>query len=483
MPADRAARIGLLTLVAMTYFASTATTALPLPPDDGGQTWDLSADWSDTANPNGPWSYNAGSAPIATHLSDWSAGLPAWVLAPAPSYGHIPLWASANCSFIEASGFDLSCGTVICHSNDPANGTDVDLANITWTSPVTGAATVDFATWAAGDGDGRSNAWRLYHGATLLAEGVVGDGDAYDSAHPATYGGTLNLTEGDVLRIEVERTYWVGSFEAFRLRICTGTADADGDGVADRDDNALTTYNPDQADADGDGVGDASECHCGAHEPPVAVDDFYGMVQGGTLSVAAPGVLANDSDPDDDPMTVELVAGPAHASSFQLQADGSFTYTPPAYFDGEDSFTYRVSDGESASEVATVHVTVSQPGSQGFVTGGGKLSEDGRKCTFGFVAKVEGSGVQGQLEFQDHDAALKVKSASMQFVYASGATDGYFGGTCTVNGLSGYSFFVEVHDLGRPGSDDDLSIWVLDGDDEVVYEAGGELAGGNIVIH
>ncbi|NEU06753.1 hypothetical protein GZH53_00350, partial [Flavihumibacter sp. R14] len=39
-------------------------------------------------------------------------------------------------------------------------------------------------------------------------------------------------------------------------------------------------------------------------------------------------------------------------------ADGSFTYTPNANFNGTDSFTYKVSDGTLESNIATVTLTV-----------------------------------------------------------------------------------------------------------------------------
>jgi len=67
-------------------------------------------------------------------------------------------------------------------------------------------------------------------------------------------------------------------------------------------------------------------------------------------------VLANDADPDGDPLTVTSVSQPASGT---VVNNGDFvTYTPAAGFQGEDSFTYSVSDGtETAS--ATVTVTVS----------------------------------------------------------------------------------------------------------------------------
>ncbi|HRZ56038.1 MAG TPA: post-COAP-1 domain-containing protein [Candidatus Paceibacterota bacterium] len=219
------------------------------------------------------------------------------------------------------------------------------------------------------------------------------------------------------------------------------------------------------------------------NQTPTATDDFYGMSQASSLSVPIPGVLANDSDPDEDTLTVELVTGPANAISFQLNPDGSFSYTAPPYFCGEDTFTYTACDGTAYSELASVHITVSLPESWGFITGGGKFLQDDRKCTFGFVAKVENGGALGQLEFQDHGASIDVKSMTMQEVYAANQTEGYFSGSCRINGLDGYTFFVLVNDRGQPGSNDDFAIWVFDSFDSVFYTADAVLAGGNIVIH
>ena len=69
--------------------------------------------------------------------------------------------------------------------------------------------------------------------------------------------------------------------------------------------------------------------------------------------VVAAGVLANDTDVDGDALTAVLVSGPAHGS-LTLNADGSFTYTPSANYNGPDSFTYKANDGQADSNVATV---------------------------------------------------------------------------------------------------------------------------------
>jgi CSLREA domain-containing protein len=98
-----------------------------------------------------------------------------------------------------------------------------------------------------------------------------------------------------------------------------------------------------------------------ASQPPVAGDDLYAANAGETLSVAAPGVLENDFDPEGGALSASLVSGAANGA-LTLNADGSFTYTPAAGFSGSDSFTYSASDGGGGSDTATVRISVSQPG-------------------------------------------------------------------------------------------------------------------------
>lgn len=63
------------------------------------------------------------------------------------------------------------------------------------------------------------------------------------------------------------------------------------------------------------------------NRPPVAQDDQYAVRRGQTLTVPAPGVLQNDSDPDNNPLTAQSVTTPTKGTA-TLAADGSFTYTP-----------------------------------------------------------------------------------------------------------------------------------------------------------
>jgi hypothetical protein len=92
---------------------------------------------------------------------------------------------------------------------------------------------------------------------------------------------------------------------------------------------------------------------------PSALDDAYSTYQNNVLTIAAPGVLSNDTDADGDPLYAHLVSGPVHGT-LTLNVDGSFDYLPAANYAGEDSFNYQAVDGEQVSNIATVRITVSQ---------------------------------------------------------------------------------------------------------------------------
>jgi hypothetical protein len=89
----------------------------------------------------------------------------------------------------------------------------------------------------------------------------------------------------------------------------------------------------------------------------LARDDDYEAMMDEALTVAAPGVLGNDTGSYAAPLSAVLVAGPGHGS-LDLRADGSFTYTPADGFSGTDTFTYRARLEASESDSATVMIMV-----------------------------------------------------------------------------------------------------------------------------
>jgi uncharacterized repeat protein (TIGR01451 family) len=86
---------------------------------------------------------------------------------------------------------------------------------------------------------------------------------------------------------------------------------------------------------------------------PVAVNDAFTVTQESAGNLLA--VLANDSDPDSDPLTLTQVSAPAHGAA--TRAGNTVLYTPTAGYVGADAFTYTVSDGKTTAQ-ATVHLTV-----------------------------------------------------------------------------------------------------------------------------
>jgi hypothetical protein len=91
---------------------------------------------------------------------------------------------------------------------------------------------------------------------------------------------------------------------------------------------------------------------------PVAADDHYAVAAGTSLSVDAPGFLANDADPDGDMLSGQTLVDDVDHGVLSAVTSGAFTYTPDPGFTGSDSFTYSVSDAAGGTDSATVFITV-----------------------------------------------------------------------------------------------------------------------------
>jgi VCBS repeat-containing protein len=93
------------------------------------------------------------------------------------------------------------------------------------------------------------------------------------------------------------------------------------------------------------------------NDAPVAVGESLTTNEDVPLTVVGAGVLTNDTDAENNPLTAVLVSGTSHGT-LTLNANGSFVYTPAANFNETDSFTYKANDGTADSNVATVTITV-----------------------------------------------------------------------------------------------------------------------------
>ena len=95
----------------------------------------------------------------------------------------------------------------------------------------------------------------------------------------------------------------------------------------------------------------------GANRPPVAVNDSYKTKKNILLTVAAPGVLTNDTDPDANPLTAILVTN-VTSGTLVFNPNGSFTYMPATNVTGKFTFTYKANDGTADSNVVTVTIEI-----------------------------------------------------------------------------------------------------------------------------
>src|SRR5439155_7281282 len=86
---------------------------------------------------------------------------------------------------------------------------------------------------------------------------------------------------------------------------------------------------------------------------PAGNTDTYTVGEDSLLTVAAPGVLSNDTDADNDSLTARLLSAPSNGV-VAFQADGSFTYQPNTNFSGVDSFAYVANDGLADSTATLV---------------------------------------------------------------------------------------------------------------------------------
>ncbi|MGH8922642.1 MAG: tandem-95 repeat protein, partial [Actinomycetes bacterium] len=144
------------------------------------------------------------------------------------------------------------------------------------------------------------------------------------------------------------------------------------------------------------------------------------------------GSLPAATDVDGDALTYSLASAPANGV-VTVNADGTFTYTPNADFNGADSFTFTVSDGNGGTDTASVLITVNpvnDPPTQ-VVPGSQTTAEDTNRVITGTsVADVDGGALTTTL-------TLPAGAGSIAVVTGGGATiTGNGTGTVTIAGTA-----------------------------------------------
>ena len=105
-----------------------------------------------------------------------------------------------------------------------------------------------------------------------------------------------------------------------------------------------------------------SPASSGSNQAPVAANDSgFSVSQNSTITIAASALLANDTDPNGDNLTITGVSnGVNGTASFNAQTN-AVTFTPNSGYTGPASFTYAISDGRGGSASASASLTVNAP--------------------------------------------------------------------------------------------------------------------------
>src|SRR5205823_4518706 len=132
----------------------------------------------------------------------------------------------------------------------------------------------------------------------------------------------------------------------------TLTTDVNGNGTADAGDTltyTVTVSNTGNMDATGVALTDTIDPNTtlvagSLNSSPVAAPDTYNVI--GNVSISpnpAQGVLANDSDPDGNTLTITSVNTAGTQGQVTVNTtNGSFTFNPNPGFEGATTFTYTI---------------------------------------------------------------------------------------------------------------------------------------------
>jgi VCBS repeat-containing protein len=210
------------------------------------------------------------------------------------------------------------------------------------------------------------------------------------------------------------------------------------------------------------------------NDAPTAAADAYSTAEDTALTVNAPGVLANDGDPDGDQLSAVLGSGPSHGT-LTLNPDGSFTYRPAANYNGSDSFTYRASDGTLASNLAMVILTVSATNDAPTVTvaARGSCGTDDHSGTINLtVADVDSPPAGLTLSAASSNSVL-VPSGNIIFAIAAGNVGARTMTVSTVDGRSGTAILTVTVSDGQASGAVQVTVMVGGGGKDTLTGGGG----------
>jgi hypothetical protein len=206
----------------------------------------------------------------------------------------------------------------------------------------------------------------------------------------------------------------------------------------------------------------------------------------GTQHTVTATAMTATSGPAEGVMIRFSVLGASDAQgtcTTDAQGQCTFTYTGPELpgadlvtgcADNDQSGTIDV--GEPCGEATKIWMLPAT--TPGQVTGGGWITVDGNRVSFGFNAQSDkaGGAAKGNCNVIDHATRTQIKCRTVDSLLVT-PTHATFFGRATVAGAE-TNYRIDVDDLGEPGLTDTFKIQTDNG-----YTAAGTLRGGNIQIH
>ncbi|MBT9595805.1 MAG: tandem-95 repeat protein, partial [Vitreoscilla sp.] len=343
-------------------------------------------------------------------------------------------------------------GNAFALGSGPAHGTVVVNADGTFTyTPAANYNGPDSFTYTLTDADGDVSTATVTLNVGAVDDLPVASNDTFAATEDTALNGSL--AGNDTLSGDGGNTFALGAGPAH------GTVVVNADGTFTY--TPAANYNgPDSftytlTDADGDVSTATVTLNVGAVDDlPVASNDTFAATEDTALNGSLAG---NDTLSGDGGNTFALGSGPAHGTVV-VNADGTFTYTPAANYNGPDSFTYTLTDADGDVSAATVTLNVGAVNDAPVLTGES-------------VATPEDSGTAGNVLANDSDvegSPLSVTEftwdGSTFAVAAGGSTTATIAGVGTLTlGSDGSYTFAPVADYS--GSVPTVSYSVSDGTD------------------
>ena len=282
-----------------------------------------------------------------------------------------PIAADDTATVAEGSAVSIPASTLLANDSDPED----DALSITAVgSAVNGTVTLseDKATVTyAHDGSETTSGSFTY---------TVSDGSAADTATvkvtvtpvnaaPVAVDDTATVDEGGTVDITASTLLANDSDAEDDALTITAVGSAVNGTVTLSEDKATVTYAHDGSETTSGSftytVSDGSAADTATvevtvtpvNDAPVTVDDTATVAEGSSIDITASTLLANDSDPEDDTISITAVGSAVNGAVTLSEDKATVTYTHDSSETTSGSFTYTVSDG-SATDTATVGVTV-----------------------------------------------------------------------------------------------------------------------------